>query len=688
MTKRELLRNAAQLAGLWGLAVAQPLFEVTKSGEVFALAGWRGGDIVVFALVVAFLPPLAMTAVEALVGRLRPRFAPPLHVVFVGFVCAILVLYAVKHETDLPGGPSIVLGLLGALAGAYLFRRFEPFRAFLTVVSPASLLFVLLFLFGSPVKHLVLPEHGSNLAGPRPSAPVVVIVFDEFPTLSLLNGQGELDRRTYPGFADLARNATWYRNATTVADHTIAAVPAILTGRRQDGERPASVSASPDNLLALFGRRGGAFVQESETQLCPRDVCPERAPRPLPGRVTRFVKPLTKLSLLTWMPDTLYKHVVGDAPPAKPGGDLGPVRPFAHLWATFGRTDLALRYLHRPLPHQPWNLLPSGRYWVGLTNLFDYVPDHPRVPTNTGLPLHGKERWVRDPNRAVHMRQRHLAQARYSDRLLEQTLQRLRSSGLYDRAIVVVTADHGVSFVPGLDARRLTKGNEVGIVPVPMFVKLPHQRRAHVSERFVETVDIAPTIAAALGVRLPWRTDGRSALDATGPDRRRLKVDAIQTHERLEFDSAALIRGLRAAAARQADLFYGSDPDRIFRPRRYGELVGHPVGKLPRAPAPAGLRYTPAGGFDTLDLHPDSGVVPALVSGTVSGPGAITRQLAIVLNGTVAATTVAHRSDSGMRFESLVAERYFRPGPNRLELFAIVPDAGGPRLAPVAREPK
>src|SRR5204863_2035958 len=58
-------------------------------------------------------------------------------------------------------------------------------------------------------------------ARPR-RVPVVVIVFDEFPTTGLIGWQGRIDRVRYPNFAALAGDATWFPHATTVADATSA----------------------------------------------------------------------------------------------------------------------------------------------------------------------------------------------------------------------------------------------------------------------------------------------------------------------------------------------------------------------------------------------------------------------------------------------------------------------------------
>ena len=77
---------------------------------------------------------------------------------------------------------------------------------------------------------------------------------------------------------------------------------------------------------------------------------------------------------------------------------------------------------------------------------------------------------------------------------------------------MVVLADHGVSFVPGGNARLVDRDNIADIARVPLFVKLPGQRAGRVDTRAARTIDVLPTIADVLGVRLPWRVDGRSLL--------------------------------------------------------------------------------------------------------------------------------------------------------------------------------
>jgi hypothetical protein len=384
------------------------------------------------------------------------------------------------------------------------------------------------------------------------------------------------------------------------------------------------------------------------------------------------------VSLATWLPDALYKRIGATDPfPVElPEAD------FERLEASFDDRDTQLHYLHPHLPHQAWFRLPSGKAYPLFPSPFqDFIPDLPAIPLATGLPSFPTQRWTKDPNRVIHLIQRHLAHVRYTDRILGETIARLKSTGLWDRALVVITADHGIAFEPDRDSRRLTRANAAGILHVPLFVKAPGQRSGSVSDRHVQSIDVAPTVADALNIDLPWKVDGRSVLTETGADRRELVVHAIETDERLEFDAATLARELRADAARQWSLFEGDDPDRIFRSGRHAALIGRSVDELPQGP-PSALRYSPAGG-ERFEVDPRSDMVPALIGAALIGPDASGRELAIAINGRVAGTAVSHPSKGGVRFEVLAAESFFRPGGNRLSAFEVVDGRGEPRLSAI-----
>ena len=153
-----------------------------------------------------------------------------------------------------------------------------------------------------------------------------------------------------------------------------------------------------------------------------------------------------------------------------------------------------LFFLHLALPHSPWRFLPSGR-------------EYGTVITDDGL-HEDWSRWRSEPGLVDQAVQGHLLQVGYVDRLLGELLDRMEASGMYQRALVVAAADHGMSFQPGLPPRDPTTETLADIAAVPLFVKYPGEQTGRVDPRSARTTDILPTIADVIGVTMPWKVDG------------------------------------------------------------------------------------------------------------------------------------------------------------------------------------
>ena len=78
---------------------------------------------------------------------------------------------------------------------------------------------------------LTRDDRDAEAAAGKGKPPVVLLVFDEFPTDLLLGPDGRIDGGRYPVFAELARTGYWFPNATTTFDSTTKAVPQIIDGR-------------------------------------------------------------------------------------------------------------------------------------------------------------------------------------------------------------------------------------------------------------------------------------------------------------------------------------------------------------------------------------------------------------------------------------------------------------------------
>ena len=153
---------------------------------------------------------------------------------------------------------------------------------------------------------------------------------------------------------------------------------------------------------------------------------------------------------------------------------------------------------------------------------FEYVPSGTRyrAPDYQGRREGGELLFLAsDPWLPLVLQQRHLLQVGFADHFIGDLIDRLQAQGIYDDTLIVVTADHGSSYLHGKRRRNANQGNEAAILSVPLIVKLPQQVTGEVSDRNVETVDIVPTIADVLSIKVTHEVDGRSLLDASEPER-------------------------------------------------------------------------------------------------------------------------------------------------------------------------
>ena len=193
----------------------------------------------------------------------------------------------------------------------------------------------------------------------------------------------------------------------------------------------------------------------------------------------------------------------------KPGIRRGREGWFAEFLSAIDRQPARMHVIHLVLPHMPFEYVPSGRRYS--------APDFQNTRVQGSLLFDKASAALAD---TVH--QRHLAQVGYADRLVGDLIARLRSTGAYDDALVILTSDHGASYREGRRRRdpRPAQQNLSDILQVPLFIKLPGQQQGEVVDRIVETVDIFPTILDVVGAKTSYRLDGRSLIDGRDPGRR------------------------------------------------------------------------------------------------------------------------------------------------------------------------
>jgi hypothetical protein len=491
-------------------------------------------------------------------------------------------------------------------------------------------------------------EDGPEAALAQGRPPVVILVLDEFPVDSLLRPDGGIDAERFPNFASLARTSTWFPNAYSIYDSTFKIVPAIMDSIRP---RPATVPDQrdhPRSLYQLFHRLGYGVVDvEPSTAVCPPRVCARarrRRPRVLarlagPGRPSRFTRWIRSMR------------------PSR--------RPILYVQ-------------HALLPHEPWIYLPSGK--------------RSRPEGEDPVPGLNRPGGFHDRELTHHNEARYLLQVGFVDRLIGRLLRRLRDTGLEEQALVVVTADHGYSFEIGVnDRRRVTRRNVDEIAPVPLFVKAPGQRRAVVDSAYVSSIDVLPTIADMLDVRLGWRHDGRSAYSPAVRRRREVRLATRDFREVISIGGLSLLRQRAANRRRRAGLFttgaysevlFGSPWASLFRIGPNRRLLGRPLSGLrPRRGGPTVARVHNARLLSSASRT--SRILPIKLSGVIEGtPGRDLRELAISVNGRIQAVgrSFRLRGIPGESFSILIPDTSLRPGHNQVRVFEVVRGGRSPEL--------
>ncbi|WNM62058.1 sulfatase-like hydrolase/transferase [Candidatus Nitrospira neomarina] len=684
---RRILIEFLHLFALVGFAVAQPLYDLLGQNPEFFVSYKAGPELIigmVFVLSMGMALGLVLLELAALLVGTRVRNS--LHVVFVFGLGFLTVLPPVQR---LVGGSDLLIVGFALLIGFFfsaLYVRCQAVRLFLTVLSPVVVAFPLWFLLFTPAGRLVMPEAieaQTDIEINNP-VPVVLIVLDEFNITALLDADGQIDPVRFPNFAALSAQSYWFPNAVATYVETAAAVSGILTGRQPRAGVRLNPTATdhPQNLFTVLGDRYALNVVESLTSLCPHTLCKEKdADAGSSLRYKSFFADLAVIYLHIIAPPTLGKQLpplhaqwTGFGEELLKKGILGRDEGDIHLdIATGGKksresqitsflaqikqtSSPVLHFLHVILPHTKYEYLVSGQQYFNKERL---IP----VGWIDGPGWGG--RWIGKESLILTAYHQYLQQIGYVDQFLGKLRSSLERAELFDKALIIVTADHGVSFQRGLSMREVQKGNESDILKVPMFVKLPGQREGSIRERLVSGIDVLPTIADLLGFKIPREIDGYSMLD-----------NEIQPRDEIDFLGVGKIQSQDLNGFPrlkwQVDHFGEHTAlDRLVPKGPASNLIGQELGDLDIGHSTS-LQYINENPHQLNQVNLENGFLPALFSGQIIGTSQRNIPIAISLNDRIWATTQASLW-AGKRnyFSVLFPPSAFQSGENQVRVFLI-----------------
>ena len=556
MTLKGILKNSLELLALATVAITQPILDLYgRNLPIFATAKVSEIEVAIFLLVVAVLPTLIAVAIEVLVGFIRRGALDLVHRSLVGLLGTIFGL-AITRQIGLSIDALAFIVSAGIGVGiTTALHRWRGVRTFVSYISALAPLLMAVFVV--QILPVFSGSNGEVVASNsnNPNAPIVLIVFDESPLFALLDAEGNINARRFPGFADLASKSTWHRNALAVSQHTTQAVPAIFTSRiPKRGDQPF-LSVHPNNIFTMLQSTYPINGYESVTSLCPINTCASANPTDLERlnatRLRAFLKDASVVFGHRVLPQSTRKKlpVIGqswgkfsvgnDTPTVNSSG--AQAKPEDKFSMTFDEMFFQVKIfsdaidrmiadprntatiLHLVAPHRPWVMLPDLRANTVIKYLGDLNP-----PEGT---------------RARTDYQRYLYQLGGVDAMISSLIERMEKAGIWDKSLVVVTADHGISLEPGLMKRATdftNAGQVTDLFTIPMFVKMPQQAVGAIDDCAVTNLDLLPTIMEVSGVVTSVEMQGTSLVNSC-PVREKRAVTTTQISTEIA-SSFAMVR--------------------------------------------------------------------------------------------------------------------------------------------------
>ena len=551
------------------VAIAQPLLQLYGGGlAAFSAANIEGNAILLFAFLVLLSPPLVLLGGEIVLGAFFPSRQNLVHRLMVASSFFLVSLLFFRSIPIAPWSVSLLFHALISSLLTYVFFAKQQIASWIKLMSPVGIAVLIIFVVSArgliwvpeigaaEIESIITPE--VVIGTERSDISVALLVLDELPLFALLGPDGTINAERFPGFAELAKISTWYRNDVATSQTTTAAVPSILTGRFPENNEDAPLLVNhPKNLFTLLGGSVSLDVRETVTSMCPRKLCSEAVPLSEPvieplnepviepeseavvraekteqsGLTRAFLRDalvvlghkLLPVQLRERLPsiDDAWGGFTGSGTPSIPTITVPPasgttvkpedvktldeeaddvhadgpplqVKNTRRFIDSVTRSDIpSLHFLHTLLPHRPWSLTADMRTFQNL-GLNREIPN--------------------DRFSSINEIRVFLQQLIATDSLILDLVTKLKKSANWNRTMLVVTADHGMTLEAGAWKRKMVDSSKPGTLEdlyrVPLFIKYPDQSVGEINDCTASPVDILPTIASAKGISAGWTYDG------------------------------------------------------------------------------------------------------------------------------------------------------------------------------------
>jgi hypothetical protein len=457
------------------------------------------------------------------------------------------------------------------------------------------------------------------------------------------------------------------------SNFTHQAVPAILASQVPTETGGPFLQQYPKNIFTLFGGKTDVGGIEPVTSLCPQSVCGTEASSSFGfdvGRYSKFVRDAGYVyghRVLPPIARTRIPSIEGTwggfgavANKFKEQFDAGA---FSQVDAITNGVNAFVRdssprveVVHTLVPHAPWRLTPDHRVAPLSASITTQNPDNEDV--------------VRDTYQTF------LVQVGAADNAISELMATLKESGRWDNTLLVVTADHGISFLPTMPQRHtdfsdMDQSNDV--YRIPTFIKFPNQPAGKVSDCAMSNLDLLPTIIDVTETKTAWKFAGQSVADECPAGRTRTVVSA--TGETAELaDGFEVVRG-------RSD-YYDSVVGRAGTLRRVAaiglsaSLVGQSVSAAPISSTVASWSVAQKKMFANVSTQKGARV-PSLITGKIqlAKPLDVGTEGVVVIDG-VAAGVIGELSGArdAVSYTAILDYGLLTEGAHTVELYVRLPD--------------
>lgn len=529
-------RHFLTYLALTTMAIAQPVLDLYgKNPTVFSASKMSTLETALFVIAVLLVPAVLATALDRATRWFGPKVNESMRLwLIAGF--SFLLGLAVARWLNVDGNIGSVL--FGVVFGVAIPRFYDTKKTvrewsrWLAIVSVAVLANALLQL--QPVLFASDGPSSDAVIGDK-DVSVFQIIFDEFPLYALLDEEGNVNADRFPGFAALVKESTWFRNAVAESNFTHQAVPALMASAIPKQSGGPFLAQYPQNIFTLFAGKTTVGGIEPVTSLCPKTVCPPSGADDTStlsaSRLKSFFRDASYVYAHRVMPPVVRRRVPSIegqwggfgavADKFREQFDVGALAQLESLEtgveAFVNDPSPRVQVTHVLLPHAPWRITPDLRV----------APLSKAISTSNPESEDG----VRDTYQTF------LYQLTAVDNALSNAVADLKQAGRWDNTLFIVSADHGISFLPTLPQRHsdftdMDQSND--IYRVPLLMKFPKQTTSTISDCPVTNLDVLPTIVDVTKTTSSWKWSGTS-LAGECPSRKERRVVSA-TGETAVFD--------------------------------------------------------------------------------------------------------------------------------------------------------